>query len=133
MSGRSLPVALTVIVLAAGLSGCTASTERPGVQQVAIQFVTAIEDHNGQAACDLLTSDAEQSVSGATDVSCPTAVLNIDESGSEVHHLQVWGDAAQVKLGSDTVFLQELPAGWQVRAAGCQSQPGAAYNCDVRG
>lgn len=133
MSGRTLPLALAAIVAAAGLVGCAASTERADVQRVAVDFVTAVEDNNGQDACALLTSEAEESVSGATDVPCPTAVLNIDESGAEVHHIQVWGDAAQVKVGSDTVFLRRLSAGWQVRAAGCQSQPGAAYNCDVEG
>jgi hypothetical protein len=120
-------------MLAAGLAGCTASSQRPEVQRVAVEFVTAIEQGDGTDACALLTSDAEQSVSGTTDVTCATAVLNIDESGAEVRHVQVWGDAAQVKLGSDTVFLQELPDGWQVRAAGCQSQPHAAYNCDIKG
>jgi hypothetical protein len=133
VSRRSLPLALAVLVVAVGLAGCAAGTERSEVQQVAVDFVSAIEDENGQDACELLTSEAEESVSGATDVSCATAVLNLDESGSEVRHIQIWGDAAQVKLGSDTVFLRRLPTGWQVRAAGCQSQPGAAYHCDVEG
>ncbi|HEX8306758.1 MAG TPA: hypothetical protein VF612_17915 [Jatrophihabitans sp.] len=133
MSGRSLRVGLAAIVATAGLAGCAGSTERAEVQRVAVDFVTAVEDRNGQDACDLLTSEAEESVSGATDVPCPTAVLSIEESGAEVHHVQIWGDAAQVKLGSDTVFLRRLQVGWQVRAAGCHSQPGAAYNCDVEG
>jgi hypothetical protein len=128
-----VPLALAVMVVTGALAGCTGSTQRSEVQRVAVDFVTAVEDRNGADACALLTSAAEESVSGATDVACETAVLNIDESGAEVRHVQIWGDAAQVKLGSDTVFLQELPDGWQVRAAGCQSQPGAAYNCDVEG
>jgi hypothetical protein len=131
--GRSVPLGLAVIVMAGGLAGCTASTQRSEVQRVAVDFVTAVQDRNGADACELLTSEAEESVSGATDVACAAAVLNIDENGAEVHHIQIWGDAAQVKLGSDTVFLRELPDGWQVRAAGCQSQPGAAYNCEVEG
>ena len=133
MRGRSAPLALAVLVVLGGIAGCTGSTQRSQVQRVAVDFVTAIEDRNGAGACELLTSEAEESVSGATDVACETAVLNLDESGAEVHHIQIWGDAAQVKLGSDTVFLRELPDGWQVRAAGCLSQPGAAYNCDVEG
>jgi hypothetical protein len=133
VGGRSLPLALAAIVVTAGLVGCAADTEQSEVQRVAVDFVTAVQNENGSNACELLTPEAEESVSGATDVPCATAVLNLDESGSEVHHIQVWGDAAQVKLGSDTVFLQRLPAGWQVRAAGCQSQPDAAYNCDVEG
>lgn len=133
MSGRILPLALALVVTAGALSACTASTERSEVERVAVDFVTAVQDGNGQHACDLLTSEAEKSVSGATEVNCSSAVVNVHESGSDVHGIQVWGEAAQVKLGSDTVFLQRLPGGWQVRAAGCQSQPGKAYDCDIEG
>lgn len=103
------------------------------MRAVAVEFVTAVQGGNGRDACALLTSEAEESVSGATEVPCATAVLNLDEHGSNVRGVQIWGDSAQVKLGSDTMFLRRLPAGWQVRAAGCQSRPGAAYTCDVRG
>jgi hypothetical protein len=120
-------------LLGGGLAGCQSSPQRSEVQGVAIRFVTAVEDKQGENACALLTPDAEESVSGATDVSCQTAILNVDEHGLDVHSVQVWGDAAQVKVGSDTVFLRRLDAGWQVRAAGCQSQPKAAYKCDVEG
>jgi hypothetical protein len=133
VSGRSLPLALAGVLVAGAMAGCASSTERPQVQAVAVEFVTAVQASKGADACALLTPQAEESASGATDVACATAVLNVEESGSQVHHVQIWGDAAQVKLGSDTVFLQRLPGGWQVRAAGCQSQPGAAYNCDVEG
>jgi ABC-type glycerol-3-phosphate transport system substrate-binding protein len=122
-----VPFALVLMVMAGGLAGCTGSPQRSDAQQVAVDFVTAIEDQHGADACALLTSDAEASVSGET------AVLNVDENGAGVRHVQVWGDAAQVKVGSDTVFLQDLSDGWRVRAAGCRFQPGAAYNCDVKG
>jgi hypothetical protein len=128
-----LPTAVAMAVLGAGLTGCQSSSERSDVQGVAIRFVTAVEDKQGDKACALLTPDAEESVSGATDVSCPKAILNVDERGLDVRSVQVWGDAAQVKVGSDTVFLRRLETGWQVRAAGCQSQPKAAYKCDVEG
>ena len=131
MAGRRL--ALAVLALTGALAGCVSSTERSEVQSVAAEFVTAVEDRNGEQACALLTSEAEKSASGATDVPCATAVLTLEENGSQLHGTQIWGDATQVKLGSDTVFLRRLPAGWQVQAAGCQSQPGAAYDCEIQG
>jgi hypothetical protein len=131
VAGRSL--ALALLAFAGVLAGCTSSTERSEVQSVAADFVSAVEDRNGPAACALLTPEAEKSASGATDVPCATAVLTIRENGSQLHGTQIWGDAAQVKLGSDTVFLRRLPAGWQVRTAGCQSRPGAAYDCEIQG
>jgi hypothetical protein len=124
-------VAATAAVIT--LTGCASTIQRQQVQAIAVDFVTAVQNKNGQDACSLLTPNAAESVSGATDIPCSTAVLNVEEDGSEVRHVQIWGDAAQVKLGGDTVFLSRQPAGWQVRAAGCQSQPGAAYHCDVEG
>jgi len=130
---RSLPLVLAAVAAAGGSAGCAAHTQRPQVTGVAVRFVTAVQDHNGRTACTLLTDEAAESVSGATDEQCEQAVLNVEEDGTTVHSVQVWGDAAQVKLGSDTVFLRWLPGGWQVRAAGCRSQPAAAYRCDVDG
>ncbi len=133
MTGRCLPLALAVILAVGGSVGCTSGAEQSRVRAVAAEFVTAVQDGNGGDACALLTSEAEKSVSGATDVPCATAVLNLDENGSQLHGIEIWGDAAQVKLGTDTVFLRRLPTGWQVHAAGCQPQPGAAYDCEVQG
>jgi hypothetical protein len=115
------------------VTGCTSGTQRPQVRDVAVEFVTAVQDRNGEQACTLLTDEAQESASGATDVPCEQAVLNIEENGTAVHSVQIWDDSAQVKLGSDTVFLRWLSGGWQVRAAGCEFQPGAAYRCDVEG
>lgn len=133
MACRSLPLALAVLAAGGAVAGCTSSTERSQVQSVATEFVTAVQDRDGQQACALLTSEAEKSVSGATDVPCETAVLAIEEDGSQLHGTQIWGDAAQVKLGTDTVFLRRLAAGWLVQAAGCRSRPGASYDCDIQG
>lgn len=133
MTGRSLPLTLAVLAFSGALAGCVSGAERSEAQAIAVEFVSAIQDRNGSDACSLLTSEAEKSVSGATDVPCATAVLTLEEHGARLHDTQIWGDAAQVKLGSDTVFLRRLPTGWLVRAAGCQSQPGAAYDCDVEG
>jgi len=130
---RSLGLTVAVTAVLGGLAGCQSSPDRSEVQGVAVSFVTAVQAKQGQAACALLTPNAKESVSGATDVPCQTAIVNVDEHGDQVHSVQVWGDAAQVQLGSDTVFLRRLSVGWQVRAAGCQSQPKAAYKCDVDG
>ena len=117
MRRRSLPLVLAVVATAGASAGCSAGPQRPQVLDVAARFVTAVQDHDGRAACALLTDEAAESVSGATDVQCEQAVLNVEEDGTAVHSVQVWGDAAQVKLGSDTIFLRWLPSGWQVRSS----------------
>jgi hypothetical protein len=133
MKVRTVAWPMSLIAVTGALTGCGSSPQRSDVKDVAVRFVTAVQAKQGNAACALLTSDARQSATGATDVTCADAVLNVDEHGVNVHGAQVWGDEAQVKLGTDVVFLRRFTAGWQVRAAGCRPQPGAAYDCDVAG
>jgi hypothetical protein len=122
---------------ALSMSAC-GSPERGEVSDVAVRFVRAVGTGHGAAACALLTSTARSSVSGATDISCATAVLNVheqkgDEATLTARGVQVWGDTAQVRVGGDVIFLRRQKAGWQVRAAGCTREPGTSYQCDVDG
>lgn len=132
---RSRRAAIVVMALlgAGTLTACASSPQRDTVRDVAVRFVEAVQHKNGPAACALLTATARQAASGATDTPCPAAVLNVDEQGTTVHGIQVWGDAAQVRVGADVIFLHRQQAGWQVRAAGCRARPGTAYDCDVDG
>ncbi|MFN2517433.1 MAG: hypothetical protein ABR604_00100 [Jatrophihabitantaceae bacterium] len=120
--------------LALILAGCSSSGgQREAVSAEAARFVTAVDQHDGMAACDTLTDSAQSSASGATDTPCEKAVLNVKEDGTTIHGVQVWGDSAQVRIGSDVIFLRRLDTGWRVNAAGCKPQAHAAYQCDVEG
>jgi outer membrane murein-binding lipoprotein Lpp len=130
---RSLAGSAAVVVAAAMLAGCSSTPERGAVSATAQRFVRAVEAKQGAAACDRLTGSARQAVSGATKTPCARAVLNVDERGDRVRRVQVWGDAAQVVIGSDTLFLHRQRAGWAVRAAGCRRQANGVYNCEVDG
>jgi hypothetical protein len=101
------------------------------VTPTARSFVRALESGDGGAACDLLTSNARQSASGATDTPCDRAITSIREDGSQVHGVQVWGDAAQVRISSDVLFLRRISGRWRVSAAGCKAQPPGPYECTV--
>lgn len=115
------------------LAGCTPSGSRDAAADVAAQFVDAITRHDGGQACGLLTANARSSASGATDTPCAQAVLNVKENGIDIHAVQIWGDRAQVKVGTDVLFLAHFDTGWRVNDAGCKPQPRAAYACDVDG
>lgn len=130
--GAGRPGVLTAcaaVVLAA--AGCTSSPHRELVSSVARTFVTDLERGDGSGACQLLTADAQHSASGATDLPCAKAITSITEHGSAVHGVQVWGDAAQVRLGDDVVFLRRVSGAWRVSAAGCTSRPEGPYDCTV--
>jgi hypothetical protein len=121
------------LLLGMGLAGCSTRAREHDASEVAARFVAAVSARDGAAACALLTERARESVSGATDATCADAVLNVEEDGSAVRRVEVWGDAAQVRVGTDVIFLQRLRAGWFVSAAGCEPRPSAPYNCDVDG
>ncbi|MEP7019579.1 MAG: hypothetical protein ABI808_02935 [Pseudonocardiales bacterium] len=128
LSGALIGVALILV-----LGGCTPSGSSDAAADVAAQFVDAISRHDGGQACDLLTANARSSASGATDTPCAQAVLNVKENGIDVQAVQIWGDRAQVKVGTDVLFLAHYDSGWRVNDAGCKPQPDAAYQCDVGG
>jgi hypothetical protein len=122
-----------LLLAALGLAACGTRAREDGAATVAGRFVASVSGHDGASACRLLTDPARESVSGATDVACAAAVLNVQERGTAVGKVEVWGDAAQVRIGTDVIFLVHLRAGWFVSAAGCTPRPGAPYKCDVDG
>lgn len=121
------------VAIALPLTACSGSPHRDVVSRVAASFVSAVQRHDGTAACALLSPDARSSVVGATNVPCSKAILTVDEAGKDVTGVQVWGDAAQVRIGDDVVFLRRLQKHWLVSAAGCTQQPAGPYDCDVAG
>lgn len=116
-------------VLMITATGCSPSSSAAG--DVARHFVQAVAAHDGATACALLIPAAAQSAGGVARMPCPQAIVHLDEQGSNVSSTQVWGDAAIVHVGSDTVFLRRMPDGWRVSAAGCTKQPDAPYDCDL--
>lgn len=127
---RCLPAVLIALV---GCLGCAPSGPPSQAQAAATDFVAAIRNSDGATACAALTQAARESVTGLSEVPCPRAVLQLRESGISVHSTQVWGDNAQVRIGSDVLFLRRFSGGWLVDAAGCRPQPHAPYQCDVEG
>jgi hypothetical protein len=120
-----------VIAVAGTVAACSSGPQRGQVSGAAAEFVAALTSGDGSSACDMLTSDARQSVTGATEVPCARAVLTVDERGDAVTSVQVWGDAAQVHVGADVVFLRRISGRWLVSAAGCTPRPHRPYDCTV--
>jgi hypothetical protein len=121
------------VVAALAMTGCAASPHRGAVVTAARSFVADVARHDGQAACSLLTDDARSSATGATDASCADAVLGVRAHADRVSGVQVWGDAAEVRFGSDVLFLRLVSGHWRVSAAGCTRQPVGPYDCRVGG
>jgi hypothetical protein len=128
MIGRCRLPAL--VALTAGAVACSSGAQ-PAVEAVAGRFAGAVARHDGAAACALLTDDARHNTE-TFGRSCAAQLAGLPDPGG-VQQVEVWGDAAQVRLAGDTVFLLRFPDGWRVSAAGCTSQEEAPYQCEVQG
>jgi hypothetical protein len=117
-------------VLAAGAVACS-SAAQPAVEATAGQFADALARHDGTAACALLTDDARRGTE-TFGRDCATQLSGLPDPGV-VQQVEVWSDAAQVRLAGDTVFLLRFPDGWRVSAAGCTPEEEAPYECEVQG
>ena len=128
---RSLRFALVTAALLAAIAGCGSVADREdAARRAALNFHRAIDTGDYDQACDLLTPATREAL--AQDESCPSALHDVAlPPGARVGAVGVWGQAAQVVLGSDTVFLTVFDGKWVVRAAGCRADPPGPYDCSI--
>ena len=105
------------------VTACASSGPDSPPAAAASTFVQAITARDGTKACALLTPKARQSVVGATDEKCPSIVLGLHDKQGSVSRTQVWGDDAQITIGTDTLYLLRSHDGWRVDAAGSWNRP----------
>lgn len=112
------------------LTGCA------GLQEDEVGRVAgAFEDPAGTPAdrCALLAPATLQTLESDESAPCADAIGSVPLPGGAVEAVEVWGGQAQVRLGGDTVFLTETPAGWRVTAAACVPHGELPYDCQVEG
>lgn len=127
---RGLLVCVGVLALA---TACGAAPGTDAVTRTADDWLAAARAKDAMALCRLLTpAAAESAVTG--DETCAQAIGDLDlPAGGPVGQIQVWSDRAQVRAGTDTLFLTEVAGGWRVSAAGCTARGGRPYDCEVSG
>jgi hypothetical protein len=127
---RVLPVLLLGGLLPAG---CAATGDREqAADAVATRMLTAAGAGDGVTACDLLAPETAAEVAQSAEKPCPEAILDEDlPDAGPVTGTDVYGQWAQVRLSTDTVFLAVFPGGWRVVAAGCTARPDRPYDCAV--
>jgi hypothetical protein len=121
-------------VLGVALSGCGTAAGQRDAKASARRFEHALRAKDGAAACRELTSDVTSSLESSEKKPCDQAILAAGlKPASGAGHVSVWETGAQVRLGGDTLFLDETKNGWKVSAAGCKpagsDQP---YDCDLK-
>jgi hypothetical protein len=121
------------VIVGAGallLTGCAAASE-DDVRGV----VAAFEDPGGtpEERCELLAPSTRAALESETSTACTDAITDVPLPGGSVTAVEVWGGAAQVRIGRDVVFLTETGSGWLVTAAACEPRRDLPYDCEVEG
>jgi hypothetical protein len=113
------------------LTGCAGAQDEPAAS-AARGLLEAAHDGNGLAACDLLAPAVRSELEQASGKPCAEAVLEDDlGEGTGAVRVQVFDMAAQVVVGSDTVFLSRFDGDWLVVGAACTPVPGHPYDCSI--
>lgn len=129
-SRRVSLVAVGVVAFLAVGAGCTPAGQS-AAWAAAGQFETALTDHDGEAACRLLSDEARHRLETASTRPCPAALEALSLPAGPARSIQTWGGNSQVRLDGTVVFLAEFRAGWRVTAAGCTPRTDQPYDCVV--
>jgi hypothetical protein len=126
---RSLLLTLAATV---SLTGCAASSsESAEATASARALFQAVDRHDGRAACAALAPAAAESLATGGSA-CEDEIMKVGLTGGPISHVQVWSDRAQLRAGSDTVFLAQFGGhGWKVTAAGCEPRRDRPYDCEI--
>jgi hypothetical protein len=123
---------LAVAAACAFAAGCAAPAGEGDVRRTATDWLTAAGAGDAGRLCALMTPAAAQSVTSGKET-CEQAVGDLDLPGGSTGEIELWSDEAQVRAGTETLFLVRLATGWRVNAAGCRPQTDRPYDCDVAG
>ena len=127
-------VASLACLLTLALVGCATADREDDAGAVAARFHAALEQGDGQAACDQLNEETASKLEKQEKKPCAEAILSLElPKGGTVADTRVYVTSAFTTLaegGSD--FLDEGPNGWRVSAAGCQpTAPSHPYDCEL--
>jgi hypothetical protein len=120
---------------AVALSGCGATRgPQDAAAAAATRFAADVSHHDGAAACGLLGEAPRTELEKSAGKPCAEAITAENLPGlGRIANVGTWGEQAQVRGSSDTVFLSHLTGHWLVMAAGCTPRPGDPYDCIVTG
>jgi hypothetical protein len=125
---------LAFIAAALAVSGCGTSAAETQVRASVGRFEKALQSQDGAAACKELSSQTRSSLESEEKKPCDQAIGQTDlKPASGVEDVSVWITSGLVKLGGDTLFMDETAEGWKISAAGCKSQGSdKPYDCQVQ-
>ena len=127
-------VASLACLLALALVGCGTADREDDAGAVAARFHAALEQGDGQAACDQLNEETASKLEKQEKQPCAEAILSLElPKGGTVADTRVYVTSAFTTLAEGASdFLDEGPNGWRVSAAGCEpTAPSQPYDCEL--
>ena len=128
---------LAALLVALPLTACGTGDRERDAAAVSETFHAALEQGDGQKACDQLSEEAASKLEQQENKPCEEAILTLElPKGGTAAVRRVEVTSAYIGLAEGTAdFLDEGPEGWKISAAGCE--PSAAsdvpYECEVEG
>jgi hypothetical protein len=123
-----LALSLPLVLLLAACAG----SQDAAAGSAAQDLLDAVRDRDGAAACAALAAPTRDELEQTSGKACPAAVLEEDLSGGAGDvRVQVFDSMAQVRVGTETVFLSRFDGRWLVVAAACTAAPGKPYDCSI--
>jgi hypothetical protein len=132
---RHVGLAAVGLTVALALAGCGGPGGREdAAAAVAVRMLDAVDAGDGADACATLAPETLADLEQSADQPCAQAILDEDlPAPGRVTNTNVYGQWAQVRLDTDTVFLAVFRGGWRVVAAGCQARGDRPYDCTLQG
>jgi hypothetical protein len=129
-------LALLACLLGLALAGCGTGDRERAAAAVAERFHAALEDGDGQAACEELGEETASGLEDGVKLPCEEAILSLElPKGGTVADTRVYLGSAFATLAEGGVdFLDEGADGWKVTSAGCDpTAPEQPYDCELEG
>lgn len=128
----SLCAVALALIFASLASGCGTDSSAPHARRAVQAFYSALERHDGAAACRVLSDDTRSSLETSEKKPCKEAVFSLGLSPARVVAVRVYATSAEAVLtGGEAVFLDQDPDGWKISAVGCKPQHEQPYDCDL--
>jgi hypothetical protein len=125
-------MAATVLVSVLAV-GCSTGPDSDAAQGVAVRFVTAVSENDGDLACALLSTAAAEEVARSEGKPCAEAIGSMSlPTSTAMTEAKTYMRSAQVRSAEDVLFLAQFDGRWRVVAAGCTKQPGHPYSCVIQ-
>jgi hypothetical protein len=111
------------------LAGCGVGDDRTAVRETTQRFYAAIDQDQGEAACEELGESTVEQLESQSGEACSDAVMRLQHEGGSIDSVEVYATNAKVDLTSgESAFLSPEQGEWKLSAIGCKPENGNPHD-----